>query len=120
MKTLKSTILATAATVGCLAAGPLPDPGANDALTPGAPGAVRIEGWLEQRMASNLAHHVMTQNMDRIIQPFRDRQEESSGHWRCFPDRNGTYRLEFTHETTITLSWPPAGRTLGGSTCPGA
>jgi hypothetical protein len=55
MRTLNTAFLATAAAVGCLADSPLPAPGANDELTPGAPGAVRIEGWLGQRMASNLA-----------------------------------------------------------------
>jgi hypothetical protein len=54
-----------------------------DQFSPAAPGTVRGEGWLGQRMASNLAHHVVAQTVGRSNQPFRDRTEENSGHWRC-------------------------------------
>jgi DUF1680 family protein len=34
-------------------------------------------------MATNLAHHVMAQDIERIVKPYRERIEENSGHWRC-------------------------------------
>lgn len=57
--------------------------GERDQLTPAAPGTVQIQGWLGDKMAASLAHHVMAQDVERIILPFRERQEENSGHWRC-------------------------------------
>ena len=57
--------------------------GAANQLAPSAPGSVRIEGWLGRRMAENMENHVMAQNVGRIIEPYRDRTEHNSGHWRC-------------------------------------
>ena len=70
---LTVTLFATAALAG----------GASDKLTPAAPGTVRLEGWLGEKMQLSLDNRVMAQDIDRIIKPFRDRTEENSGHWRC-------------------------------------
>ncbi len=66
-----------------LAAVPAHAQGARDVLTPAAPGSVRIEGWLGRKLDLCLTNRVMAQNIERLVQPFRDRTEENSGHWRC-------------------------------------
>lgn len=56
---------------------------AVDMLTPAAPGSVVIGGWLGQKLDQSLTRRVMAQDLGRIIKPYRDRQEENAGHWRC-------------------------------------
>jgi len=68
-----ATVFATAALAG----------GATDQFTPAAPGSVRLEGWLGDKLALSLANRVMAQDLERIIKAFRDRTEEDGGHWRC-------------------------------------
>lgn len=67
----------------CVAAESLSANGASDKLTPAAPGAVEIGGWLGGRMQAALDRRVMPQDVDRFIKPFRERTEENGGHWRC-------------------------------------
>ena len=55
----------------------------RDQLTPAAPGSVQIGGWLGQKMDLSMSNRVMAQDIERLIQPFRDRTEENGGHWRC-------------------------------------
>lgn len=57
--------------------------GASDKFTPAAPGTVRLEGWLGDKMQLSLDNRVMAQDLERIIKPFQDRTEENGGHWRC-------------------------------------
>ena len=76
---LPSVSLLFAATVFA----PAPLPAASDILKPAAPGTVQLEGWLGQKLDLCLTHRVMAQDIGRLIQPFRDRTEENSGHWRC-------------------------------------
>lgn len=45
--------------------------------------AVRIDGWLGNKMDLSLVNRVMSQNLNRILRPYRERFEENSGHWRC-------------------------------------
>jgi uncharacterized protein len=55
----------------------------QDKFTPAAPGAVQIGGRLGEKMELSVKNRVMAQDLERIIQPFRDRTEENGGHWRC-------------------------------------
>ncbi len=55
----------------------------QDVLAPAPPGTVQVSGWLGRKLEVSLHHHVMVQDLARIIKPFRDRTEENSGHWRC-------------------------------------
>lgn len=55
----------------------------SDALHPAQPGTVQIKGWLGNKLDLCVANRVMAQDIDRLIQPFRVRQEKSFGDWRC-------------------------------------
>ena len=52
-------------------------------LTPAFPGAVQISGFLGQKIDSCLSRRVMAQDLQKLIAPFRDRQEKDGGGWRC-------------------------------------
>ncbi len=54
-----------------------------DCLTPAAAGTVQIEGWLGNKLDLSLENRVMSQDLDLILRPYRERFEENSGHWRC-------------------------------------
>ena len=55
----------------------------RDKFTPAAPGSVQVGGWLGDKLDLSMNNRVMAQDLERIIQPFRDRTEENGGHWRC-------------------------------------
>ena len=57
--------------------------GASDVLKPATPGSVTLEGWVGRKLDLSLSNRVMAQNLERIVKPYRDRQEENAGHWRC-------------------------------------
>ncbi len=56
---------------------------AGDALTPAPAGAVEIQGWLGNKLDLCLSHRVMSQDIDRLIKPFRERTESDGSGWRC-------------------------------------
>jgi uncharacterized protein len=60
-----------------------PSPVGEDRLQPLGPGAVRVEGWLGRQIDLCIENRVMAQDVGRLVQPFRERAEENSGHWRC-------------------------------------
>lgn len=55
----------------------------RDVLHHSTPGAVRLEGWLGERIDSAITRRVFAQDIDRIIAPYRTRTESNDGHWRC-------------------------------------
>ena len=55
----------------------------NDLLKPSLPGSVQIDGWLGEKLDLSLKNRVMSQDLDLILHPYRERLEENSGHWRC-------------------------------------
>jgi DUF1680 family protein len=57
--------------------------GVADKLSPAAPGSVHLGGWIGGRIDACLVHRVMVQDVERLVQPFRERVEENAGHWRC-------------------------------------
>lgn len=52
----------------------------QDALAPLAPGAVRIQGYLGDQIDLCLQKRVLAQDVDHVVQPFRDRKDK--GEWR--------------------------------------
>ncbi|MBI5693254.1 MAG: glycoside hydrolase family 127 protein [Verrucomicrobia bacterium] len=56
---------------------------ATDVLTPAAPGTVTVAGRLGDKLERSRHQRVYAQNLERILQPYRDRREENAGHWRC-------------------------------------
>ncbi len=54
-----------------------------DKLTPAAPGSIRLQGWVGEKIELSIGHRVMAQDVEKLIKPFRDRKEENIGHWRC-------------------------------------
>ncbi|MEJ1974604.1 MAG: beta-L-arabinofuranosidase domain-containing protein [Lacunisphaera sp.] len=71
------SLAAFLALASCLAAS------VPDKLTPAAPGSIHLGGWLGEKIELCLDHRVMAQDVEKLIQPFRDRTEENIGHWRC-------------------------------------
>lgn len=56
---------------------------AEDAFTPAAPGSIRIEGWLGEKIQASIGNRVMAQDTSMIMKAYQERVEENSGHWRC-------------------------------------
>lgn len=56
---------------------------AEDAFTPAAPGSIRIEGWLGEKIQASIGNRVMAQDTSLIMKAYQERVEENSGHWRC-------------------------------------
>lgn len=54
-----------------------------DALKPCGPGQVRVNGPLGARLGASIRNQVMAQNIDRIVQPYRDKNEVGDSDWRC-------------------------------------
>lgn len=82
LRSLRSLLFASSA-LATLTLFPAHAPAASDVLKPAAPGTVQIDGWLGGKIDQSLTQRVMAQDIARIIQPFRTRTEENSGHWRC-------------------------------------
>ena len=78
---MKSHLLASL--FAALATAPFLAAGVQDKLTPSAPGSIRLEGWLGEKLELCLSHRVMAQDVEKLIKPFPDRTEEDIGHWRC-------------------------------------
>ena len=68
-----SLLLAT-----CLRAGP-----AGDILAPAQAGSVQIRGWIGNKLDLCLSQRVMSQDINRLVKPFRERTEKDGGGWRC-------------------------------------
>lgn len=54
-----------------------------DVFAPSAPGQVRLGGSLGAALSASIRNQVMAQNIDRIVQPYRDKKEVGDGDWRC-------------------------------------
>jgi uncharacterized protein len=57
-------------------------PKVADALSPSAPGSVKLEGYLGARIDAMIRNSVMAQDIERVVRPFRDKEEIGDGHWR--------------------------------------
>lgn len=53
-----------------------------DALTPPRASDVRLGGYLGEQINRCLRGRVMAQDIERVVQPFRDRRETGDGDWR--------------------------------------
>jgi len=69
--------------VSTVPAAPLADCLRADVFAPSAPGQVRLGGTLGARLSATIENQVMAQNIDRIVQPYRDKKEVGDGDWRC-------------------------------------
>ena len=58
-------------------------PAIDDQLAFSAPGSVAITGWVGHKLDLCLEHRVMAQDIDKLIAPFRTRQESDFGGFRC-------------------------------------
>lgn len=79
----------TAIAVVCLACCSMANPAspvnlkAADRFSPAEAGAVQLEGWIGNKLNLCMQNRVMAQDIEKIIKPFRQRFEKSSGDWRC-------------------------------------
>ncbi|MEI8205939.1 MAG: beta-L-arabinofuranosidase domain-containing protein [Kiritimatiellales bacterium] len=55
----------------------------TDQLVPGAHSTVQISGWLGEKLNLSQVNRVMSQDLELILRPYRERFEENDGHWRC-------------------------------------
>jgi len=55
----------------------------GDALQPAPVGAVSLGGWLGEKLDLCLTRRVMAQDIDKVVQPFRDRAEGPTAQFRC-------------------------------------
>ncbi len=55
----------------------------QDTFSPAGDGAVSIQGYIGQKMQLCIDNRVMAQDIDRVVKPFRDRQETGFGGFRC-------------------------------------
>lgn len=55
----------------------------DDVLHHAPAGAVRLDGWLGERIDAAITGRVFAQDIDRILAPYRTRSECNDGHWRC-------------------------------------
>lgn len=55
---------------------------AADVLAPAAPGSVKLGGLLGERMEASMQRQVMPQDIERIVRPFREKNEVGDGDWR--------------------------------------
>jgi len=55
----------------------------NDQLVPAAHSTVQISGWLGEKLNLSQVNRVMSQDLELILRPYRERFEENAGHWRC-------------------------------------
>jgi len=56
---------------------------APDAYLPAGPGAVKVTGWLGQRMDACIDGGLVTQDIEAVVRPYRDKREVGDGDWRC-------------------------------------
>lgn len=56
---------------------------ASDRLHPSSPGSLKIEGFIGKKMNECIANRVMAQDIDKIVEPFRLREEKDFNGWRC-------------------------------------
>ena len=70
-------------TIATMAAAQTPKTAVSDALRPAEPGSVQIKGWLGNKLDLSISNRVMAQDINRLVQPFRVRQEEDFSDWRC-------------------------------------
>lgn len=56
---------------------------ADDTLALAPVGTVRIDGEIGSRLDLCVENRVMTQDIDRLVKPFRDREEQDYGGFRC-------------------------------------
>ncbi len=54
-----------------------------DKLAPAQPANVRLGGWLGRRMAELVKHSVLAQDRERLVRPFRAKDEVGNSDWRC-------------------------------------
>ncbi|MBI5835414.1 MAG: glycoside hydrolase family 127 protein, partial [Armatimonadetes bacterium] len=54
-----------------------------DAFIPADAGAVRITGWLGQRLDSCIDGGLVAQDIEAVVKPYRDKIEVGDGDWRC-------------------------------------
>lgn len=55
----------------------------DDVLHHAPSGAVKLDGWLGDRIDAAISGRVFAQDIDRILAPYRNRSEFNDGHWRC-------------------------------------
>lgn len=55
----------------------------TDQLVPAAHSTVQINGWLGEKLNLSQVNRVMSQDLELILRPYRERFEENAGHWRC-------------------------------------
>jgi len=70
-------------TMATMAAAQTPKTAVSDALRPAEPGSVQIKGWLGNKLDLSISNRVMAQDINRLVQPFRVRQEVDFSDWRC-------------------------------------
>ncbi len=56
---------------------------AEDCLVPACVGTIELDGWLGDKLDICMHKRVMMQDLGKIINPYRERFESSSGDWRC-------------------------------------
>jgi DUF1680 family protein len=54
-----------------------------DVFSASEPGQVRLGGPLGAKLSASIQNQVMAQDIDRIVQPYRDKKEVGDGDWRC-------------------------------------
>jgi hypothetical protein len=76
-------LVVTVAALATVAGAQPPKAVVNDALRPAQAGSVEIKGWLGKKLDLCISNRVMAQDVERLVTPFRVRQEKSFGDWRC-------------------------------------
>ncbi|MEX1116620.1 MAG: beta-L-arabinofuranosidase domain-containing protein [Akkermansiaceae bacterium] len=73
----------------------------GDTFTAAAPGSIKIEGWLGEKMQASIDNRVMAQDLSLIMKAYQERFEENSGHWR------GEYWGKWFTSASLALSYQP-------------
>jgi len=69
-------------TIATMAAAQTPQTVVSDALRPAPAGSIQIKGWLGTKLDLCISNRVMAQDINRLVQPFRVRQEKDCSDWR--------------------------------------
>ena len=54
----------------------------SDMVIPASPGAIKLEGFVGERIDQLIKNSVMAQDIERIVRPFRDKTETGGCDWR--------------------------------------
>jgi hypothetical protein len=91
MKSTTSLALAISMVVSVGRAVAAPDPDASyplrvlvpDRLAPSGPGAVRLEGRLQQKLEACIHNGTLDQDVQALVAPYRAKREVGPADWRC-------------------------------------